>query len=165
MAGSLDTVRNWWGTLNSMSKAELYFEKTLDAHNVISRRRPRAMLISEEPPTVREFHDPQELLDGLHIRSDVPYRPELRNLIVLEDLSREWVQALGPQLGIPVSVFALHWADPTDHVNGGLRVPIGESPARHFILSYRQSLPFFIKNRQNNITVNGVEKGQLRRRT
>ena len=111
------------------------------------------MIISEGPLTISEFHDPWELLDGLDIRIHESYRPEQRNLIVLEDLSRERVEALGPQLGIPVSVFALHWADPTDHVNGGLRVPIGESPARHFILSYRQSLPFFIKNRQNNITI------------
>ena len=159
MAGNLDTVQNWWGPLNSISEAELYFKKTLDAHNGISTRRPKAMIISEEPPTVKEFHDPQNLLEGLDLHINGSYRPEQRNLIVPEDLSREWVEALGPQLGIPVYVFALHWADPTAHVTGGLRVPIGESPARHFILSYRQSLPFFIKNPQNNITINGVKKG------
>ena len=156
---------NWWGRLNSMSKAELYFWKTLDAHNDISIRRPRAMIISEDPQADREFHEPRSLLRSLGRDIHGSYRPKQKDLIILEDLSREWVEALGPELGIPVYVFALHWADPTDHVNGGLRVPIGESPARHFILSYRQSLPFFIKNRQNNITVNGVEKGQLRRRT
>ena len=192
MASNSDKVRNWWGTLNSMSKAELYFKQTLDAHNDISTRRPRAMLISakspihgeapthgESPPhgappilgepTITEFREPQKLLGSLQydIKDDIHARrrPWPRDLIILEDLSREWVEALGPHLGIPVSVFALHWADPTEHVNGGLRVPIGESPARHFILSYRQSLPFFIKNRQNNITVNGVDKGQPRRRT
>ena len=157
------SVQDWWGTLNRMSKAELYFEQTLDARNAISKRKPRAMIIriEREPRVFKEFFKPGELLEDLE-GSD-SHRAGYQ--IILEDLSREWVEALGPRLGIPVYVFALHWADPTGHVNGGLRVPIGESPARHFILSYRQSLPFYIKNRQNKIIVNGVAKGQLRRRT
>ena len=53
------------------------------------------MIISEGPLTISEFHDPWELLDGLDVRIHESYRPEQRNLIVLEDLSREWVEALG----------------------------------------------------------------------
>ena len=168
MAGDHVSVQDWWGTLNRMSKAELYFEQTLDARNDISKRKPRAMIkrdIGRGPPIAKEYYfKPGELLEDL----EEPEEPDSHRagyLITLEDLSREWVEALGPRLGIPVYVFALHWADPSDHVNRGLRVPIGESPARHFILSYRQSLPFYIKNRQNKIIVNGVDKGQLRRWT
>ena len=166
MADHHVSVQDWWGTLNRMSKAELYFEQTLDARNDISKRKPRAIRhIGREPPSAKEFLKPEELLDDLKLEMHKFDSHRHGYLVNLEDLSREWVEALGPRLGIPVYVFALHWADPTDHVNGELRVPIGESPTRHFILSYRQSLPFFIKNRQNNITVNGVDKGQLRRWT
>ena len=168
MAGHHGSVQEWWDSLNRMSKAELYFEQTLDARNDISTRKPRAMIIRVTdwgPPIADEFHEPEKLLDYLNFETHGPGSHRPGDLIILEDLSREWVEALGPRLGIPVYVFALHWADPTAHVNGELRVPIGESPARHFILSYQQSLPFCIKNRQNNITVNGVDKGQLRRWT
>ena len=168
MAGAHVSVQDWWGTLNRMSKAELYFEQTLDARNDISKRKPRAMIIRDigrGPPVAMEFSKPGELLEDLEWHSHRSSSHPTLDMIILEDLSREWVEALGPRLGIPVYVFALHLADPSDHVNRGLRVPIGESPARHFILSYRQSLPFYIKNRQNKIIVNGVDRGQLRRWT
>ena len=148
-----------------MSEAELYFERTLDAHGDISTRKPRAIIIRErgrETPRTKEYLKPEELLDDLELGIQGSDNHQARYLIILEDLSREWVEALGPRLDIPIYVFALHWANPTGHVSGGLRVPIGESPARHFILSYRQSLPFYIQDRQNIITVNGVDKGQLR---
>ena len=166
MAGYPIRVQEWWGTINRMSEAELHFERTLNARGDISTRKPRAMIIRErgrETPLTKEYLKPDELLDDLELEIQGPDNHQARYLIILEDLSREWVETLGPRLGIPVNVFALHRADPTGHVNGGLRVPIGESPARHFILSYRQSLPFFIKDRQNKITVNGVDKGELRR--
>lgn len=150
-SSSSERVGNWWGTLNKMSKAEVYFRQTLDAKNHISTERGRAALLLRNQSTVRIYSRPEELPHSL--------RPH--DLIVLEDLSREWVEALGPRLGIPVSVFALHWANPIDHVNGEVRVPIGESPTRHFILNYRQPLPFSILSRENEITVKGVKKGQL----
>lgn len=164
-------VREWWGTLNSMSEAEVHFKRALDArHDVLPTRRPRAMIITKmtegQNLVTEQFQEPEQLLRRLDHVNDHYRSFGAKHSIILEDLSREWVEKLGSRLDIPVYVFALHWADPTGHVNGELRVPIGESPARHFILSYRQSLPFFIKNRQNNITVNGgVNKGQLRRWT
>ena len=164
MAGYPISVQEWWGTMNLMSEAELYFERTVDARGDISTGKPKAMMVKErgrDTPITKEFLKSEELLDDFELQGSDNH--EGRYLIILEDLSREWVEALGPRLGIPVYVFALHWANPTGHVSWGLRVPIGESPARHFILSYRQSLPFFIKDRQNSITVNGVDKGQLRR--
>ena len=159
------SVQEWWGTLNRMSEAEVHFQRELDArHDKLPARKPRAMIIRErgrDTPITKEYLKPEELRHDLELQGSDNL--QARYLIILEDLSREWVEALGPRLGIPVYVFALHWANPTGHVSGGLRVPIGESPARHFILSYRQSLPFFVKDRQNSITVNGVDKGQLRR--
>lgn len=166
MAGYPISVQEWWGTINRMSKAELFFERTLDARGDISTRKSRAMIIMErgrETPLTKEYLKPEELLDNLKLEIKGSDNHQASYLIILDDLSREWVEALGPRLDIRVCVFAFHWADPTGHVNGELRDPIGESPARHFILSYRQSLPFFIKDRQNNITFNGVDKGQLRR--
>jgi len=70
------------------------------------------------------------------------------------------VEALGPRLGIPVSIFASHWANPIDHVSGEVRIPIGTSPARHFILNYRQSLPFSITDRQKDHLVHGMRQGK-----
>ena len=171
MANEPDSkLRDWWGTRNGMSEAEVHFRRALHArHDVLPIRQPRAMIITRmvegRKSVTEQFQEPEKFLHRLGYVNDHYKSSGARHLIILEDLSLEWVEKLGPRLGIPVYVFALHWADPTDHVNGELRVPIGESPARHFILSYRQSLPFFIKNRQNNITVNGVDKGQLRRWT
>ena len=151
MASSSDRVRNWWGTLNEMNKAEAYFGRTLDAKIRISTRRGRVRLLSRDSPSVKIYHTPDQL----------PHSLGSDHMIILEDLSREWVEALGPRFGIPVSVFALHWTNPIDHVDGEVRVPIGESPARHFILNYRQSLPFSIEDRRNDITVGNVKNGQL----
>ena len=155
MARVLETdeqkVKNWWGTMNKMSKAEMYFQRTLDHRTHISNKRGRAMLLRRDPKIPQICDTPEKLLnsfmfDRIEEDSDELKNPDL--LIVLEDLSREWVEFLGPLLGIPVSVFALHWANPIDHVGGEIRIPIGESPARHFILNYRQSLPFSIRGRK-----------------
>ena len=171
MAKDTERIKNWWGTLNRMSKAELYFQQTLDARNHISTKRGRAILLSRESPTELsgtalcdwrfqvekaqiclmpdEFVHTFENSDGI-------------DQIVLEDISREWVEAIGPWFNILISVFALHWANPIDHVNGEAQLPVGESPSRHFILNYRQLLPFSIQNRANETIVNGVKKGQLK---
>lgn len=154
-------VENWWSTMNKMSQAEVDFQQMLDAGDHISTR-GRAMLLSRDSKNVQICKTPEELLDNFSFDIEGNALRELTQpylLIVLEDLSRGWVEALGPSLNIPVSVFALHWANPIDHVGGAVRVPIGESPARHFILNYRQSLPFSI---QKDITVDDMEIGQLK---
>ena len=135
----------------------MYFRRTLDAKKKLSTKPSRAILFefSLSSTRWRVFDKPEDLGREFFIGLG------RRHLIVLEDISREWVECLGPRLGIPVSVFALHWANPIDHVNGEVRVPIGESPARHFILNYRQSLPFTILDRQTEIIVDNVKKGQL----
>ena len=148
MASSDDPeVQRWWGTLNKMSRAEVYFRQTLYARKELVPG--RAMIIRSGSPS--QWSSPM----------DIPSDLGPRDLIVLEDLSRSSVEALGPRLGIPVSVFALHWANPIDHVNSEVRVPIGESPDRHFILNYRQSLPFSILDRNQDIAVKGLRAGQF----
>lgn len=72
-------------------------------------------------------------------------------LIILEDLSRDWVEPLAIRIGVPVSVFALHRADPEDHFLGKARVPLGESPDRHFILAYQQPLPLKIYSKKRGV--------------
>ena len=150
MTSTTEEIEKWWATMNIMSQAELYFKKALELRDKSSALYAPVKAM---------------LLDGLSTRIiDRPEQlPKIKphDLIVLQDLSREWVEALGPKLHIPVSVFALHWANPLDHVNGKIRVPIGESPARHFILNYRQSLPFSIQGRENDTIINGARKGQL----
>ena len=147
MISSPEEIEQWWNTRNTMSKAELDFKKAFE-HENHSHERVKAMILSGKSNFI-EIETPEKLPKVL---SD--------HLIVLQDLSREWVEALGPRLGIPVSVFALHWTDPIDHFNSEVRVPIGQSPTRHFILSYRQSLPFSIASRESD-TVKGERKGQL----
>lgn len=157
-------AENWWGTLNKMSRAEVYFQHSIKQRDP---RRGRAMLVKRSSRAVEICATPGSLLrhhwlkiteDGL----DMGQSGSSDLCIVLEDLSREWVEILGVLLSIPVSVFASHWANPIDHVAGDIRVPIGESPARHFILNYRQSLPFSILNRKHQVTINGVKKGRPR---
>ncbi len=151
MTSSPEEVEKWWAKRNIMSKAETDFKTALKLWNQDpdSHQRVKAILLSGESKKTKPISTPE----------DLP-KIERHHLIVLQDLSREWVEALGPRLGIPVSVFALHWANPIDHINGEVRVPIGESPTRHFILSYRQSLPFWI-DRKTDIMVEGVKQGQI----
>lgn len=145
-------IERWWGTINKRSKAEVDFKRSITDKNRIPSTRIQAKLFKASSPNIGICQTPKELLYHPWVESIDP-SPEAKQsdlCIVLEDMSLEWVEILGPLLSIPVSVFALHWANPIDHVGGDIRVPIGESPARHFILNYRQSLPFSILERSND---------------
>lgn len=143
--------------MNKRSKAELYFKRSIKdkPKDAVSSTRVKAKLLRASSEKMFVLNTPQDLLHHPWFEGiDPSPGSEPSDLyIVLEDMSLEWVEILGPLLSIPVSVFALHWANPIDHVGSEIRVPIGESPARHFILNYRQSLPLSILERENNITM------------
>lgn len=63
-------------------------------------------------------------------------------LVVMEDLGADWVPCFAKWLQIPEHIFALHWAHPQDHLSGQVGVPLGTDPKQHFILQYKQPLPF-----------------------
>lgn len=76
-----------------------------------------------------------------------PHPDAHRRLIVLEDLSRDWVLVLGSKLNIPPSFFALHYTRPEDLLLGNVRIPLGRSRHRHAIFSYPQPLLTRISNK------------------
>lgn len=68
-----------------------------------------------------------------------------KQLIVLEDLGRDWVETIGKVFHVPPRVFALHWASPTHYKLSRARVPLGQPAEEHFVLPYSEILPFKIK--------------------
>ncbi|KAM7214440.1 putative magnesium and cobalt transport protein [Rhypophila decipiens] len=95
------------------------------------------------PENITEFASALEDLANKANSTDSSLKSS-NTLIILEDLGKDWVEILGPVLKIPVYFFALHWAMPLKHLNGDIRLPVGQSPERHFILPYQQELPFRI---------------------
>jgi hypothetical protein len=160
-----EEVRGW--KRNAKSQFELAFIRSLEAQDQTQASKGRAAVLvhSTKEPFSRRYEHPSRLSDDLKHRLFEKIQKKGRILIVLEDLSSSWVEFLGSQLGIPVSVFALHWSNPIDHVSGEVRVPIGESPGRHFILNYRQSLPIVIEDKENVIELDGEERGEFRKST
>lgn len=69
-----------------------------------------------------------------------------KQLVVLEDLGRDWVETIGKAFRIPPRVFVLHWASPSLYKRGRARVPLGQPAEEHFVLPYSEILPFGIKN-------------------
>lgn len=68
-----------------------------------------------------------------------------KQLIVLEDLGRDWVETIGKAFHVPPRVFALHWASPTHYKLSRARVPLGQPAEEHFVLPYSEILPFKIQ--------------------
>ncbi|KAF2681940.1 hypothetical protein K458DRAFT_75582 [Lentithecium fluviatile CBS 122367] len=87
-------------------------------------------------------HIRTNLLDSLERRD-----PNEVLLFVLEDLGADWVNVLQELVQIPAYVFGLHWMHPNDHVLGKAKTPLGQDPEQHFILNYRQPLPFRTRRR------------------
>jgi hypothetical protein len=65
-----------------------------------------------------------------------------RPLLILENINQDLVEGLGKELHIPEHVFYLRWMHPNEHILGTARIPLGEDPRKHFVLNYRQPLPF-----------------------
>lgn len=69
-----------------------------------------------------------------------------KQLIVLEDLNKDWVEVIGKTFQIPVRVFALHWASPSLYKRGRARLPLGQPAEEHFVLPYSEILPVDIRD-------------------
>lgn len=78
---------------------------------------------------------------------DVLTNNVIRLLVILEDPSPSVARIFGPFFGIPASVFALHIESPLDHLQGDVRVPLGEDPSHHFVLNYQQRHDWVIKEK------------------
>lgn len=65
-------------------------------------------------------------------------------LVILEDLGKEWVERVAELFQVPLEVFAYHEISPGDYATGRARLPLGERPEQHFFLPYRETLPWKI---------------------
>jgi hypothetical protein len=65
-------------------------------------------------------------------------------LVILEDLGKEWVKKVAELFQVPLEVFAYHEVSPGDYATGRARLPLGERPEQHFFLPYRETLPWKI---------------------
>lgn len=68
-------------------------------------------------------------------------------LWILEDLAAVGIECLHSITRIPLSVFALHWANPMDNILGKERVPLGVRFTENLMLNYVQTLPWRIQNK------------------
>lgn len=109
---------------------------------------------SPEPPEGLLFEDLnrfKEALETLPRRCDRLAVPQFfdKQLVVLEDLGRDWVKTIGKAFHVPARVFALHWASPSLYKRGRARLPLGQPAEEHFVLPYSEILPFAINNRKS----------------
>jgi hypothetical protein len=82
---------------------------------------------------------------------------EKRSLVILEDLGMKWIDVLATTLRVPLHVFAQHWADPLSHIDGTVRVPLGQDPHYEMVLNYDQLHPVvLIKTRTTRLTEVGL---------
>lgn len=115
----------------------------LDATTSESRESPEGLLFED----LNWF---EEALETLPRRSDKLTVPQFfdKQLVVLEDLGRDWVKTVGKAFHVPARVFALHWASPNLYKRGRARLPLGQPAEEHFVLPYSEILPFAIKDRK-----------------
>lgn len=85
------------------------------------------------------------------ISSIIEHPPSRGKLVILEDLGYDWIEKISSTFGVPINVFAEHWANLAHHNDGKVRVPLGEDVHHHYILNYDQ---------QHAITIPEVNKGE-----
>lgn len=144
-------AQEWWETSDPRKRLECEFRQCI-LNQKKSDSRGRVAVIdfsSSSEVSFKEYKEPNDLGDRLY---SWELKQEGRLLIILEDLSRAWIELLGPRLHVPVSVFALHWASPEDHILGRARVPLGESPDRHFVLTYQQPTRLRIQPKKKGLS-------------
>lgn len=71
-----------------------------------------------------------------------------KQLVIIEDLGRDWIAKLGVEFHIPAHVFAFHWVSPSSYIRGRVRLPLGQASEDHFIMPYREVLPFTITEKR-----------------
>lgn len=98
-----------------------------------------------ETPTGFVFDNLDTLREALsalprpHNQSESPQFFE-KQMILLEDLGRDWVVTIGQAFHIPPRVFADQWVSPTCYKGGEARLPLGEPPEEHFLVPYSEVL-------------------------
>lgn len=140
----LKELDEWLKELDTADDTESQFKVEIE-HESTALQGRAAILDYSSDNIIKQhgpFIDPQKLENKLKSYGDTK---SVRLLIILEDLAPAWVKMLGPYLGIPPSVFALHWANPVGHMLGDVRVPLGQNPSRGFILNYKQIHPVKIE--------------------
>jgi hypothetical protein len=122
------------------------FLRNLKNQTKEERNRGRAAIITGGGTLVLE-HTPKGLGEALKkIEHDTKYTED-SSLLILEDLGASWIEEISDVLDMPAYVLALHWMHPNDHILGNAKVPLGQDPEKHFILNYRQPLPFRVIRR------------------
>src|SRR5438034_7968307 len=79
-------------------------------------------------------------LQSKDLRTHLTQRPKhgpFRRLWLVEDVSKNWIEALGSELRIPPSFFAAHWADPSG-ADFNERCLFDSNPRRRFLLKFPQ---------------------------
>jgi hypothetical protein len=151
-------AESWWDTIDLSSTLETEFQEAVNRQDDERAGRGKAAVVrfthdgvcqpSEIPESPKELHRYLNWhLDKISMNTE----SSPNCLVILEDLGRNWINVLGPTLQIPISVFALHWEKPEAHIQGDVRVPLGTSPDRHFILNYRQFLPLVISDKSRGL--------------
>lgn len=90
----------------------------------------------------------KKVLGAFPRRNDAAGVPRFfkKQLIVLEDLGKDWVETIGKTFQVPVRVFALHWASPSLYKSGRARLPLGQPAEEHFVLPYSEILRYDIRD-------------------
>ncbi|KAK1753901.1 hypothetical protein QBC47DRAFT_385170 [Echria macrotheca] len=128
----------WEAALSPAHNTETAFFDMLSNQDEEERTAGRAALWS--------FYDdgevkPTEYTNAADFQAALSWsRPnsEVRQLVVLEGLAYDWIDALRRYCFVPPHFFALHRAHPDWHHDGRARAPVGQSPLHHFVLSYDQ---------------------------
>jgi hypothetical protein len=138
-------VEQWWSS--AASSLEIGFKRKTRTQNEEESLRGRAAVLTflNGHAKLTRWGSPEDLRRDILECQIIHPVLEQHRLVILEDLGRNWIEVLGPILQIPVYFFALHQASPTDHFFGRVHTPIGQPTYRHFILSYKQPLPFRLK--------------------
>lgn len=104
------------------------------------------------------FQDPDHFKHALqyfHKSSDTePVKFFAKQLVVVEDIVRDWVEKLGQAFCIPPRVFANHWASPGLYISGEARLPLGQPPEDSFVLPYREVLPLNVIKKNSSMFTN-----------
>lgn len=122
------------------SPAEHAQSSTPAASDSGSAESPEGLLFQD----LGAFREALKILPRDYDKSTVPQFFD-KQLIVLEDLGRDWVEIIGKVFHVPPRVFALHWASPSFHQRGKARVPLGQPAEEHFVLPYSEILPLELK--------------------
>jgi hypothetical protein len=104
---------------------------------------------SADHPQLQTFQ-PTEFADFVKEMEQFKKEDSSRRLVILEDLGYDWIVNISSTFKVPMNVFAEHWANPAHHINGRVRVPLGQDLHHHYILNYDQ---------QHAITIPKLNKG------